>query len=61
MAVKRDPIMTPEMGRGMRNKVLNIRLKDFVTNTIRKVKSSKSSSTQEDVSSTPYPITYFVS
>ena len=61
VAVAREVIMTPEMGRGMRNKVQNIRLKDFVTNTIRKVKSSKSSSTQEHASGTPYPITYFVS
>lgn len=45
--VGREAIMTPEMGRGMRNKVPNIRLKDFVTHTIRKVKSSKSSFTQE--------------
>jgi transposase InsO family protein len=61
VAVEREAIVTPEMGRGMRNKVPNIRLKDFVTNTIQKVKSSKSSSTQEHASGTPYPITYFVS
>lgn len=61
VAFEREAIMTPDMGRGMRNKVLNIRLKDFVTNTIRKIKSSKSSSTQEHASGTPYPITYFIS
>lgn len=61
VSVGREAIMIPEMGRGMRNKVLNTRLKDFVTHTIQKVKSSKSSSTQEHASGTPYPITYFIS
>ncbi|KAI5438287.1 hypothetical protein KIW84_024142 [Lathyrus oleraceus] len=46
----REEIVAPEMGRGMRNKVLNIKLKEFVTHTIRKVKSSESSYAQENAS-----------
>jgi len=46
VVAEREAIVASEMGRGMRNKVSNIKLKDFVTHTFRKVKSSESSSAQ---------------
>lgn len=50
-----------ELGRGMRTKILSVRLREFVTNTIRNKSPSRSSpSTSNHSSGTPYPITHYV-
>lgn len=48
------------MGHGQRRKEVSIRLRDYVTNTIRKLSPSPLKPSPRHSSGTPYPIAYFV-
>ena len=50
----------PDLGRGMRTKVLSVLLHDFVTNSIVVQSSSCSTPSLQSASGTPYPIAHYV-
>ncbi|XP_026431504.1 uncharacterized protein LOC113328696 [Papaver somniferum] len=56
-----DVTAEEEMGKGKRQNVPSSRLKGFVKHTIRENIPSHPHSTQSSSSSTPYPLTYYVS
>nr|KYP63760.1 Retrovirus-related Pol polyprotein from transposon TNT 1-94 [Cajanus cajan] len=50
-----------ELGRGHRTKLPSVKLREYVTHTIKKLSPSPSQSTSQYSSGTPYPISHYIS